>query len=238
MTPMPEARIDEIAANVFRIATDVPLPDGAGFSFNQYLIAAEEPLVWHTGLRALFEPTREAIARVLDPATLRWIGFSHFEADECGALNNFLAVAPNARPLCGRIGAMVSATDYADKPPRALKDGETLDIGGARLTWYDTPHLPHGWDCGLVFDETRKLLFCGDLFTQGGGAHAPIVETDILGPSEAFRQPLDYFAHAPNTAAQLERLAALNPQTLACMHGSAWRGDGAGLLRELAGRVS
>jgi flavorubredoxin len=230
-------RIDEIAPAVFRIATDVAFPDGAGFSFNQYLIAAEEPLIWHTGLRALFEPTREAIARVLDPATLRWIGFSHFEADECGALNNFLAVAPNAQPLCGRIGAMVSTTDYADKPPRAMRDGETLDIGGARITWCDAPHLPHGWDCGLIFDETRKLLFCGDLFTQGGSAHAPIVETDILGPSEAFRQPLDYFAHAPDTAAQLERLAALNPQTLACMHGSAWRGDGAGLLRELAGRV-
>ncbi|MGQ0532204.1 MAG: MBL fold metallo-hydrolase [Caulobacteraceae bacterium] len=235
---MPDTRIDEIAPQVFRIATDIPTPDGAGFSFNQYLIAADEPLVWHTGPRALYEATRTAIARVLDPATLRWIGFSHFEADECGALNHFLVAAPNAQPLCGRIGALVSATDFADKPPRALKDGETLDTGGARLTWMDTPHLPHGWDCGLIFDETRKLLFCGDLFTQGGNDHAPIVETDILGPSEAFRGPLDYFAHAPDTGAQLERLAALNPETLACMHGPAWRGDGAGLLRELAGRVA
>lgn len=230
--------IDEIAPQVFRIATGVATPDGAGFSFNQYLIAAGEPLLWHTGPRALFDATHAAIARVLDPATLRWIGFSHFEADECGALNNFLAAAPNAQPLCGRIGALVSATDFADKPPRALKDGGTLDIGGARLTWFDTPHVPHGWDCGLIFDETRKLLFCGDLFTQGGNDHAPIVETDILGPSEAFRGPLDYFAHAPSTGAQLERLAALNPETLACMHGPAWRGDGAGLLRELATRVA
>ncbi|MEZ5960277.1 MAG: MBL fold metallo-hydrolase [Hyphomonadaceae bacterium] len=148
-----------------------------------------------------------------------------------------MSIAPNAAPLCGRIGAMVSIGDVANKPPRALADGETLDVGGARLTWYDTPHLPHGWDCGLIFDETRKLLFCGDLFTQGGNDHAPIVETDILGPAEAFRQPMDYFAHAPDTRAQLDRLAALNPETLACMHGSAWRGDGAGLLRELAERV-
>lgn len=231
-------RIDEIAPQVFRIATDVAFPGGeGGSSFNQYLIAADEPVLWHTGPRAMFELTRGAIAKVVAPERLRWIGFSHYEADECGALNEFLAIAPNAQPLCGRIGAMVSIGDVANKPPRALADGETLDVGGARLTWYDTPHLPHGWDCGLIFDETRKLLFCGDLFTQGGSGHAPIVETDILGPSEAFRQPMDYFAHAPDTRTQLDRLAALNPETLACMHGSAWRGDGAGLLRELAGKV-
>lgn len=229
--------IDEIAPRVFRIATGVETPEGFGFSFNQYLIAAEEPVLWHTGPRAMFEATRGAIARVIDPAKLRWIGFSHFEADECGALNNFLAIAPNAAPLCGRIGAMVSIGDYADKPPHALADGEARDVGGARLRWMDTPHLPHGWDCGLIYDEQGGTLFCGDLFTQGGKAHDPLTESDILGPSEAFRAPLDYFAHAADTRAQLERLAALNPQTLACMHGSAWRGDGAGLLRELAGRV-
>jgi flavorubredoxin len=228
--------LDEIAPRVFRIATGVDTPEGFGFSFNQYLIAAEEPVLWHTGPRGLFEATRGAIARVLDPAALRWIGFSHFEADECGALNHFLSVAPNAQPLCGRIGAMVNG-DAADKPPRAARDGEVLDVGGARLRWMDTPHLPHGWDCGLVYDETGGTLFCGDLFTQGGKSHAALTESDILGPSEAFRGPLDYFAHAPDTRAQLERLAALGPRTLACMHGSAWRGDGAGLLRELAGRV-
>lgn len=230
-------RIDEIAPNVFRIATDIDTPDGAGFSFNQYLIAADEPLLWHTGPRRLFDATRGAIARVLEPSRLRWLGFSHFEADECGALNEFIAIAPNARPVCGRIGAMVSVHDVADAAPRELADGEVLDIGGARLAWYDTPHLPHGWDCGLVFDETRKLLFCGDLFTQGGKAHAPLTEGDILGPSEALRGPLDYFAHAPHTSAGLEKLAALNPETLACMHGSAWRGDGAALLLELGERV-
>lgn len=229
-------RIDEIAPQVFRIATSVPTPDGLGFSFNQYLVAADEPLLWHTGPRGLYAATRGAIARVIDPAKLRWIGFSHYEADECGALADFMAEAPAAEAVCGRIGALVNAGDVTAKV-RALKDGESLDIGGARITWFDTPHMPHGWDCGLIFDETRKLLFCGDLFTQGGADHAPLTEADILGPSEAFRQPLDYFAHAPNTAAQLERLAALKPETLACMHGPAWRGDGAALLRELAGRV-
>ncbi len=228
--------IDEIAPRVFRISTPVDTPEGFGFSFNQYLIAAEEPVLWHTGPRGMFELTRSAIARVLDPAKLRWIGFSHFENDECGAMNAFLAIAPNAAPLCGRIAAMVNG-DAADRPSRALADGETLDVGGARLRWMDTPHLPHGWDAGLVYDEQGGTLFCGDLFTQGGKEHAPLTESDILGPSEAFRGPLDYFAHSADTRAQLERLAALNPQTLACMHGSAWRGDGAGLLRELAGRV-
>jgi len=228
--------IDEIAPRVFRIATDVDTPDGAGFSFNQYLIAADEPLLWHTGPRGLFDATRTAIARVIAPERLGWIGFSHFEADECGALNHFLALAPAAQPVCGRIGAMVSIGDIADRAPRALADGEALDIGGARLRWLDTPHLPHGWDCGLVYDEAGGTLFCGDLFTQGGKGHAPLTEADILGPSEAFRGPLDYFSHAPDTRAQLERLAVLQPATLACMHGSAWRGDGAALLRELAGR--
>ncbi len=232
------ARIDEIAPRIYRIASDVPFPDGGGFSFNQYLIAADEPVLWHTGPRALFDATRTAIARVIDPARLRWLGYSHLEADECGAMNPFLAAAPNAIAISSRIGAMTSGGDLFDRPPRALADGETLDVGGARLTWYDTPHLPHGWDCGLVFDETSAALFCGDLFTQGGAGHAPIVETDILGPSEAFRQPLDYFAHGRDTRAQLDRLAALNPITLACMHGSAWHGDGAGLLRELGERVA
>jgi len=230
-------RIDEIAPRVFRIATDVALPDGFGFSFNQYLIAADEPLLWHTGPRALHAATRDAIARVLDPKALRWIGFSHLEADECGALNLFLNEAPNARPVCGRIGAMVSVADLADAPPRALADGEVLDIGGARLRWIDAPHLPHGWDCGYLFDETAETFFCGDLFTQGGQNHAPLTEADILGPSEAFRAPLDYFAHAPDTKARLDALAELNPRTLACMHGSAWSGDGGALLRALGERV-
>jgi flavorubredoxin len=228
--------IDEIAPQTYRISTGVPTPDGVGFTFNQYLLVADEPLLWHTGPRLMHAATRAAIARVIEPSRLRWIGFSHYEADECGAMGEFLAEAPQAQALCGRIGAMVNMSDVTPNT-RALRDGETLDIGGARLTWFDTPHVPHGWDCGLVFDETRKLLFCGDLFTQGGADHAALTESDILGPSEAFRGPLDYFAHAPQTRTQLERLAALKPETLACMHGSAWRGDGGSLLRELAGRV-
>ena len=228
--------IDEIAPQTYRISTGVPTPDGVGFTFNQYLLIADEPLLWHTGPRMMHAATRAAIARVIEPSRLKWIGFSHYEADECGAMSDFLAEAPNAQAVCGRIGAMVNMGDVTPNT-RALRDGETLDIGGARLTWFDTPHVPHGWDCGLIFDETGKLLFCGDLFTQGGADHAPLTESDILGPSEAFRGPLDYFAHAPSTRTHLERLAALNPETLACMHGSAWRGDGGALLRELAGRV-
>ncbi len=229
-------RIDEIEAGVFRIATDIAAPDG-GFSFNQYLIAGDEPLLWHTGPRRLFEPTRAAIARVLDPAALRWIGFAHVEADEMGALNELLAIAPHAQPVCGRVAAMVSVADLADRPPLALADGEILDIGAARLRWIDAPHVPHGWENGYLFDQTRKLLFCGDLFTQAGVGHAPVVETDILGPSEAFRKAMDYYAHAPDTAARLTALAELRPATLACMHGSAWRGDGGALLRALASRM-
>ncbi len=227
------ARIDEIAPRIFRIASDVALPDGGGFSFNQYLIAADEPLLWHTGPRGLYADTRAAIAKVLDPAKLRWIGFSHFEPDECGALNQFLAEAPNATPFCSAVGAMIGG-DAADKPPRGMKDGEVLDIGGARLRWIAAPHVPHGWDCGFLFDETQKVFFCGDLFTQPGSNHAPLTEGDILGPSEDFRRAMDYYAHGPDTGARINAMAALKPGTLACMHGSAWAGDGAGLLRELA----
>ena len=168
---------------------------------------------------------------------LRWLAFSHFEADECGALNQFLAAAPRAEPLCGRIAAMVSVGDYADRPPRALDDGESVALGRHRAQWLDTPHLPHAWECGFLMESATGTLLCGDLFTQGGSAHPPLTEGDILGPSEAFRRQLDYFAHATNTRAMLERLAALLPTTLACMHGSAWRGDGAGLLRALADSV-
>jgi flavorubredoxin len=230
-------RIDEIAPQTYRISTDVPTPDGVGFSFNNYLLVADEPLLWHTSPRGLFEATRGAIARVMPVEKLRWIGFCHFEADECGALNSFLAVAPEAAPLCGMVAAMVSVGDQADRPPRAMADGEVLDLGGARLRWIDAPHVPHGWENGFAFEETRKLMFSGDLFTQGGNGHAPLVETDILGPSEAFRAQMDYFAHAPDTSVRLETLAALGPQTLACMHGPAWRGDGARLLRDLAKSV-
>ena len=229
--------IDEIADGIYRIFTPVTIAGAGGFSFNQYLIADDEPLLFHIGLRSLFPQIRDAVVRVVPVDRLRWLAFSHFEADECGALNQFLAVAPAAEPLCGRVAAMVSIADYADRPPRALDDNEIVALGRHRVRWLDTPHLPHAWECGFLMESATQTLLCGDLFTQGGSDHPAIVESDILGPSEAFRRQLDYFAHARNTRGMIERLAALRPATLACMHGSAWRGDGAALLRALADSV-
>lgn len=227
--------VSEVADGIYRINTPVALPDGAGqFSFNQYLIADDMPMLFHSGPRQLFPFVSEAVASVLPIETLRFVGVSHFEADECGALNPFLAVAPQAEPVCGRIGSMVSLGDFADRPPRTLADDEELSLGRHLLRWLDTPHVPHAWDCGLMMDARTQTLFCGDLFTQGGPGDIALTETDILGPSEDFRAPLEYFAHAPQTQVTLERLARLAPTTLACMHGSAWHGDGAGLLRGLA----
>jgi flavorubredoxin len=185
----------------------------------------------------MFELTRRAIARVMPVERLRYVGLSHYEADECGAMNEFLAVAPAAVPLCGRVAAMVSVGDVADRPPRALADGEVLSLGKRRVKWFDTPHMPHGWECGFLFEESTKTLLCGDLFTQGGADHPAVTERDVLAPSEAFRAPMDYYAHAPDTRASLERLAATAPTTLACMHGSSWKGDGAKLLRALADAI-
>lgn len=227
-------RIDEIADGIFRINTAVTLPAGGAFSFNQYLIVDDRPLLFHTGPRRLFALVRQAVAAVLPPERLSYIAFSHFEADECGSLNDFLAIAPESVPLCGRVAAMVSVNDVADRAPQVLADGAALELGRHRLRWFDTPHLPHAWECGLMFDDTSRTLLCGDLFTQGGDGATPLVESDILGPSEAFRATLDYYAHAPDTGAMLERLAAESPRTLACMHGSAWQGDGGALLRALA----
>jgi len=169
---------------------------------------------------------------------LAFIAVSHFEADECGALNELLGVAPRAVPVSSRIGAMVSLADFADRAPRPLADDETLSLGRHSLRWIDTPHVPHGWDCGLMMETSTGTFLCGDLFTQGGPGDVPLTESDILGPSEAFRKPMDYFAHAPGTRAVLERLANLEPTTLACMHGSAWRGDGGALIRALAATVA
>jgi flavorubredoxin len=208
--------------------------NGNGFSFNQYLIADDEPLLFHTGPRKMFPLVREAVASVLPVERLRYIGFSHVEADECGSLNEWLAVAPGAVPLCGTVAAMVSVEDLADRSPRALADGELLSLGKHRLRWFDAPHVPHAWDCGFLVEEATRTFLCGDLFTQGGAGLAPVTESDILGPSEAFRNRMDYFSHAKGTRVILERLAATEPATLACMHGSAWHGDGAELLRALA----
>ena len=230
--------IQEIANGIFRINTPVALPGGQDFSFNQYLVDDDEPLLFHTGPRRMFTLVSEAIGKVMPIDRLRHIGFSHFEADECGAMNEFLAVAPHSAPLCGEIAAMVSMNDIADRPPRALADGELLTLGRHTIRWFDTPHVPHGWDCGLMVDVETKTFFCGDLFTQPGRGELALTQNDILGPSEAFRQPMDYFAHAPQTHATLTRLAAEAPTTLACMHGSAWHGDGAALLRHLSEAVS
>jgi flavorubredoxin len=230
--------VAEIAAGVYRINTPVTLPgDAGGFSFNQYLIVDDDPLLFHTGPRKMFALVREALASVLDPARLRHIAFSHVEADECGSLNEWLAVSPDATPLCGTVAAMVSITDLADRAPVALADGQAVSLGRHSVRWIDTPHLPHAWECGFMMEESTRTLLCGDLFTQGGATLPALTTADILGPSEAFRRSMDYFSHTRDADAMFERLAQLDPTTLACMHGSAWSGDGAGLLRALAQSV-
>jgi flavorubredoxin len=237
--PSSGTNVHEIAAGIYRINTPVVLPDGAGaFNFNQYLIVDDEPLVFHTGPRRMFPLVSEAIARVVALDRLRYIAFSHVEADECGSLNDFLAAAPDAVPVCSRVAAMVSVNDIADRAARPLADGEILKLGQHEVRWYDTPHLPHAWECGLLMETHTGTFFCGDLFTQGGTGETPITEADILGPSEAFRGQMDYYAHCPDTTAMLERFARERPRVLACMHGSAWRGDAAALLRNLAQSLS
>jgi flavorubredoxin len=231
-------RIDEIAPAIYRISTPVKEFPG-GFSFNQYLVADdEEPLLFHSGPRKMAPLVREAIAAVLPVDRLRWVGLSHVEADECGGLNELLAVAPKAQPVCSRVAAMVSVDDLADRPSRPLGDGEVLELGKARLRWIDTPHLPHGWDCGYLFEETTGTLLCGDLFTQPGADNPPVTEGDILGPSEAMRDGMDYFAHSEGSRGLFEKLADTRPRTLACMHGSAWSGDGRRLILELSNAVN
>jgi flavorubredoxin len=209
-----------------------------GFSFNQFLIDDDEPLLFHTGPRKMYPLVREAVASVLPVERLRYIGLSHVEADECGSLNEWLAVAPQSSPLCGKVAALVSIDDMADRPARALADGETLTLGKHAVSWFDTPHLPHAWECGFLMEEQTKTLLCGDLFTQGGADLPPLTESDILGPSEAFRHVMDYYSHTQNARAMIERLASAEPTTLACMHGSTWKGDGAKLLRALADVLS
>lgn len=231
-------RIDPIGDDLYRINTAFPddLVPG-GFSFNQYLLVDDAPLLFHTGMRALFAPVSEAVQSVLPLRELRYIAFCHVEADECGALNDFLAAAPEAEPLCGQIAAMTSVADLADRPPRVLADGEGLSLGKRHVTWMDAPHVPHSWENGFLFERTDATLFCGDLFTQGGADHEPLAD-DVLEASETMRAGMDYYAHGANTRPVLERLASLEPKTLACMHGSAFRGDGGALLRALADRIA
>jgi flavorubredoxin len=235
----PDTQIDEIAADIYRINTGINVPDvPGGFSFNQYLIKDDAPLVFHTGLRGLFPAVQAAIETVLPIRRLRYVAFSHFEADECGALNEFLAAAPESVPVCSAVGAMTSVNDQASRAASVMTDGATLALGSHSMRWLDAPHLPHGWDCGYMVDDTTKTLFCGDVFTQPGNVTPAVTESDILEPSEMMRQALDYYAHGRDTKALLEKLAATQPKTLACMHGSAWKGDGSALLRELSKRLA
>ena len=234
----PTTRIDAIGDDLYRISTAFP-PSIApgGFTFNQYLLIDESPLLFHTGQRGLFAAVSDAIAGVMPLERLRYIAFCHVEADECGALNDFLAPAPGAEPVCSRVAAMTSVADLADRPPRVLADGETLCLGKHEVRWLDAPHVPHAWENGFLFETRTRTLFCGDLFTQGGDEHEPLGNESILETSETMRKAMDYYAHGANTRPVLERLAGLEPETLACMHGAAYRGNGGELLRALAERL-
>jgi flavorubredoxin len=226
-------RVDEIARGIYRICTPLDVIPG-GFTFNSYLVADDEPLLFHTGYRKLFPLTVEAVGKVLPVEKLRWIGGSHFEGDEFGALNDLLAAAPQATAFGSEIGVLTSVNDFASRPARALRDGEEFSIGSRQMRWLYTPHIPHGWDCGILLDVSTDTLFCGDLFTQPGANMPAVTESEILTASEGMRGMMDYYAHATSTSAILARLADLRPSLLACQHGSAYRGDGGALLRELA----
>ncbi len=226
-------RVDEVSQGIYRICTPLDVIPG-GFTFNSYLVVDEEPMLFHAGYRKLFPITLQAIEKVLPVEKLRWIGGSHFEGDEFGALNDFLAAAPQATAFGSEIGALTSLNDFAVRPARGLGDGEEFSIGGRRMKWLYTPHVPHGWDCGILFDLSTGTLLCGDLFTQPGATMPPVTESEVFTASETMRGMMDYYAHATSTSATLERLALLSPSMLACQHGSAYRGDGSALIRELA----
>lgn len=225
-----ETRVTEIAEGVHQLSTFVGAPVG----FNQYLVASDEPLLFHAGMRGLFPLVRAGVARVLPPESLRWVSFGHVEADESGAMNDWLAVAPGATVVQGEIGCMVSIGDLADRPPRALADGEKIDIGGHVLQWFDTPHLPHAWEAGLVYDTRTRTLFCGDLFTRFGEYDA-MSDDDIVGPAvEAEDMAPGSLSLHPSGPALIRKLTELDVATLALMHGPAFSGDCRGALLELA----
>ncbi len=230
-----ETRIDEIAGGIFRLSTFVPeIAPPAGFTFNQFLVLGEEPLLFHTGHRKMFPLVRAAVARLIPPEKLRWIAFGHYEADECGAMNEWLAVAPQAEVAHGQTGVLVSLNDMADRPPRILRDGETIDLGnGKRVRFLDTPHIPHGWDAGVLYEETTGTLLCGDLFTQLGDA-AALTEGDIVGPAIAAEDLFRYSSLNPFMGTTIRGLSKLAPRTLALMHGPSFTGNGAAALAALA----
>lgn len=229
-------RVDEIADRIYRICTPLDVIPG-GMTFNSYLVVDDEPLLFHTGYRKLLPITMEAINHVLPASDLRWVGGSHFEADEYGALNGLLEVATQATPFGSDVGAVVTLNDFADRAPRGLHDGEEFSIGSRTLTWLYTPHVPHGWDCGILLDKSTGTLLCGDLFTQPGVDLPPITESEVVTASEGMRNMMDYYAHSTGTRKVLERLALLGPTSLASQHGSVYRGDGAAALRGLAAAV-
>jgi flavorubredoxin len=226
--------ISEIADGIFRISIFVPeIAPPAGFTFNQFLVLGDEPLLFHTGLRKMFPFVSEAVSRLMPVENLRWITFGHYEADECGAMNEWLGVAPQAQVAHGMTGCMVSLNDMADRPPRVLANGEVIDIGGKRIRYIDTPHVPHGWDAGVIYEETSRTLFCGDLFTHLGNGPA-LTESDIVGPALAAEDIFYDTSLGPSIAPTVRRLADLAPRTLALMHGSSFNGDAAAALHDLA----
>lgn len=230
-----ETKIDEIADGIFRFSTFVPeVAAPAGFTFNQFLVLGDEPLLFHTGHRRMFPLVSAAVGRVMPVDRLRWVTFGHYEADESGAMNDWLAAAPKAEVAHGETACMVTLADAADRPPRVLKDGEVIHLGGGkRLRYLDTPHVPHAWESGLLYEESTETLFCGDLFTQTGGGPA-LTEGDIVGPAIATEDMFRSSSLSPLMGPTIRRLAALAPRTLGLMHGPSFRGDGAATLDALA----
>lgn len=230
-----KTHVDEIADGIFRLSTFVPeVAPPAGFTFNQFLILGDEPLLFHTGPRRMFPLVREAVSRLMPPERLRWISFGHVEADECGAMNEWLAIAPHALVAHGDIAVSVSLNDLADRTPRLLRDGEVIDLGsGKRVRYFDTPHTPHGWDAGVMYEESTGTLMCGDLFTQVGNSPA-LIDGDIVGPALAAEDLFRYSSLNPDMGTTIRSLATLSPRTLAVMHGPSFSGDGSSALHALA----
>jgi flavorubredoxin len=228
-----ESRIDEIGAGIYHLSIFVPdIAPPAGLTFNHFLFAGDEPLLFHCGKRKMFPLLSAAVARVMPVERLRWLAFGHFEADECGSMNEWLAAAPAAQLAHGMVGCRVSISDMADREPRMLSDNEVIEIGGRRFRYIDTPHVPHGWDAGVMFEETTATLLCGDLFTRVGNGPA-IAGSDIVEQSIATESKLHYTSLGPTTGATIRKLAALQPKVLATMHGTSFSGDGATALNAL-----
>jgi flavorubredoxin len=229
-----QTKIDEIADGIYRLSVHVPdIAPPAGFTFNHFLIRADEPMLFHCGLRGMFPTLSEAIVRIIPVERLRFLGFGHVEADECGAMNSWLAAAPQAQVVHGATACMVSLNDLADRAPRAMTDGGSVDLGGRRLRYIDTPHVPHGWEAGVFYEEVTGTLLCGDLFTHLG-ATAAVTDKDIVGPAIEAERLFHYTSLGPSTAPNIRKLAALAPRTLALMHGASYHGNGSRALGALA----